>query len=70
MTVGTTVQPKGITFPQTASSCIGPLVRLGKLARRWGVRLRQSYLRDGKLALMKPQRYAYAPNSSGGIGAK
>jgi IS5 family transposase len=36
------------------------MVRLGKLARRWGIRLRQSYLRVGKLALMKSQRYAHA----------
>src|SRR6185436_14258227 len=31
-----------------------------KLARHWGIRLRQSYLRVGKLALLKSQRYAHA----------
>ena len=60
VTVDTTVQPKAITFPTDGKLLYRAMVRLGKLARRWGIRLRQSYLRVGKLALMKSQRYAHA----------
>jgi transposase, IS5 family len=60
VTVDTTVQPKVITFPTDGKLLYRAMVRLGKLARRCGIRLRQSYLRVGKLALMKSQRYAHA----------
>jgi transposase, IS5 family len=60
VTVDTTVQPKAITFPTDGKLLYRAMVRLGKLARRCGIRLRQSYLRVGKLALMKSQRYAHA----------
>jgi transposase, IS5 family len=60
VTVDTTVQPKAITFPTDGKLIYRAMVRLRKLARRWGVELRQSYLRVGKLALIKSQRYAHA----------
>ena len=60
VTVDTTVQPKAITFPTDGKLLYRAIVRLAKLARRCGIRLRQSYLRVGKLALMKSQRYAHA----------
>jgi IS5 family transposase len=59
-TVDTTVQPKAITFPTDGKLLYRATLRLAKLARRWGVKLRQSYVRVGKLALMKSQRYAHA----------
>jgi transposase, IS5 family len=58
--VDTTVQPKAIAFPTDAKLLYRATLRLAKLARRWGVKLRQSYVRVGKLALMKSQRYAHA----------
>jgi IS5 family transposase len=58
--VDTTVQPKAVTFPTDAKLLYRATQRLAKQARRWGVRLRQSYVRVGKLALMKSQRYAHA----------
>jgi IS5 family transposase len=58
--VNTTVQPKAITFPTDAKLLYRATLRLAKQARRWGVRLRQSYVRVGKLALINSQRYAHA----------
>jgi len=60
VTVDTTVQPKNITFPTDAKLLYASIVRLNRLARRHGVKLRESYLRIGKLALIKSQRYAHA----------
>jgi IS5 family transposase len=60
VTIDTTVQPKAITFPTDAKLIYRAMVRLGALARRYGVKLRQSYVRVGKLALIKSQRYAHA----------
>jgi len=60
VTVDTTVQPKAITFPTDAKLTYRAIVRLGALARKHGVKLRQSYVRVGKLALIKAQRYAHA----------
>ena len=60
VTVDTTAQPKAITFPTDGKLLYRAMVRLGMLARRCGIRLMQSYLRAGKLALMKSQRYAHA----------
>lgn len=58
VTVDTTVQPKNITFPTDAKLLYASIVRLGSLCRRHGVKLRQSYVRVGKFALIKAQRYA------------
>lgn len=60
VTVDTTVQPKNIAFPTDAKLLYTSLKRLGRLARHHGVTLRQSYVRVGKLALIKAQRYAHA----------
>ena len=60
VTVDTTVQPKAIAFPTDAKLIYKAIVMLGREARRYGIKLRQSYVRVGKLALIKAQRYAHA----------
>jgi transposase, IS5 family len=56
----TTVQPKNVTFPTEAKLANRAREKLVKLAKKTGVTLRQSYVRVGKLALIKHQRYAHA----------
>ena len=51
---------KAITIPTDGKLLYRAMVRLAKLARRSGIRLSQSYVRVGKLALMTSQRYAHA----------
>jgi IS5 family transposase len=58
--VDTTVQEKAVAFPTDAKLLARSRIRLVRLARRLGVRLRQSYTRVGKAALIKHQRYAHA----------
>jgi IS5 family transposase len=58
--VDTTVQPKAIMFPTDARLMHRARERLVRLAHRHGVRLRQSYARVGKTALIRHQRYAHA----------
>ena len=58
--VDTTVQPKAIAFPTDAKLAHRARERLARLAEKYGVRLRQSYKRVGKFALIKQQRYAHA----------
>jgi IS5 family transposase len=58
--VDTTVQPKAVAFPTEAKLLHRARERLVKLAKRHGVKLRQSYERLGKLMLIKQQRYAHA----------
>ena len=58
--VDTTVQPKNITFPTDAKLLNRAREKLVRLAKKMGVALRQSYVRVGKLALIKHQRYAHA----------
>jgi IS5 family transposase len=58
--VDTTVQPKAIMFPTDARLMHRARERLVRLAQRHGVRLRQSYARVGKAALIRHQRYAHA----------
>jgi transposase, IS5 family len=60
VTVDTTVQPKAITFPTDAKLLHAAIKGLNRLARRYGVRLRQSYLRIAKQAAMMAGRYAHA----------
>ena len=60
VTVDTTVQPKAITFPTDAKLLHAAIRGLNRLARRHGVRLRQSYLRIAKQAAMMAGRYAHA----------
>ena len=58
--VDTTVQPKNVAHPTDAKLLNRARERLIGLAKKHGVRLRQSYARVGKLALIKQQRYAHA----------
>jgi IS5 family transposase len=60
VTVDTTVQPKAITFPTDAKLLHAAIKGLNRLARRHGVRLRQSYSRVAKTAAMMAGRYAHA----------
>jgi transposase, IS5 family len=58
--IDTTVQPKNITFPTDAKLLNRAREKLVRLAGFLGVKLRQSYQRVGKFALIKHQRYAHA----------
>jgi len=58
--VDTTVQPKAVAFPTDAKLMHRARERLVRLAKQHGVRLRQSYERVGKHALIAHQRYAHA----------
>jgi transposase, IS5 family len=58
--IDTTVQPKAVAFPTDARLMHRARERLVRLARKHGVRLRQSYARVGKRALIAYQRYAHA----------
>src|ERR1700684_1092782 len=60
VTVDTTVPPKAITLPTDAKLLHAAIRGLNRLARRHGVRLRQSYLRIAKGAAMMAGRYAPA----------
>ena len=54
------MQPKAITFPTDAKLLHAAIKGLNRLARKHGVRLRQSYLRIAKHAAMMAGRYAHA----------
>jgi IS5 family transposase len=58
--VDTTVQPKAVAHPTDAKLMHRARENLVKLAKETGVRLRQSYERVGKRALIAHQRYAHA----------
>ena len=58
--VDTTVQEKNAAFPTDAKLINRARVRLVKQAKAAGIKLRQSYARVGKRALIKHQRYAHA----------
>jgi IS5 family transposase len=58
--VDTTVQPKNVTFPTDAKLLNRAREKLVRLAKLSGVKLRQSYARVGKFALIQHQRYAHA----------
>src|SRR6187431_1482058 len=60
VTVDTTVQPKNITFPTDAKLLHAAIKGLNRLAKKHGVRLRQSYIRIAKRAAMMAGRYAHA----------
>lgn len=60
LSVDTTVQPKNVMFPTDAKLLHRARERLVRLARANGVTLRQTYVRVGKYALIKHQRYAHA----------
>ncbi len=58
--VDTTVQPKNVMFPTDARLLNRAREILVRLAQRRGIKLRQSYARVGKFALIQHQRYAHA----------
>jgi IS5 family transposase len=58
--VDTTVQPKNVMFPTDAKLLNRAREILVRLAGKHGVDLRQSYVRVGKYALIRHQRYAHA----------
>src|SRR5436309_12162442 len=58
--VDTSVQPKAVAFPTDVRLMHRALCRLARLAKRHRIKLRQSYRRVGKFALIKQQRYAHA----------
>jgi len=58
--VDTTVQPKNVMFPTDAKLLNRARELLVRLAKGAGIKLRQSYGRVGKFALIKHQRYAHA----------
>jgi IS5 family transposase len=60
VTVDTTVQPKDVTFPTDVKLLHAAIKGLNHLARKYGVPLRQSYLRVAKRAAMMAGRYAHA----------
>lgn len=60
ITVDTTVQPKNITFPTDAKLLHAAIKGLNRMAKKHGVRLRQSYVRIAQRAAMMAGRYAHA----------
>jgi len=60
ITVDTTVQPKNVTHPTDAKLMLKAIEQLGRLARKHGVALRQSYVRVAKRAALMAGRYAHA----------
>jgi transposase, IS5 family len=58
--VDTTVQPKNVMFPTDAKLLNRAREILVRLAQKQGIKLRQSYARVGKFALIAHQRYAHA----------
>lgn len=58
--IDTTVQEKAIAFPTDAKLYQKLRARLVKEAKDRGIHLRQSYVRLGKIALVKQSRYAHA----------
>jgi len=60
VTVDTTVQPKAISFPTDAKLLHAAIKGLNRMAKKHGVRLRQSYIRIAKRAAMMAGRYAHA----------
>ena len=58
--VDTTVAEKNIAFPTDAKLIHRARERLVRQAQEAGIDLRQSYVRVGKYALIKHQRYAHA----------
>lgn len=58
--VDSTVQEKAIRYPTDARLYHRSIERLGKAAKAQGIKLRQSYVRVSKKALIKQGRYAHA----------
>ena len=58
--VDTTVQEKAIMFPTDTKLCHRMRIHLVQAAKKRGVKLRQTYLRLGKIAFIMQGRYAHA----------
>lgn len=58
--VDTTVQEKNITHPTDSKLYYTAIVKLGRAAKRRGVKLRQTYVRVAKRAAIMVSRYAHA----------
>lgn len=58
--VDTTVQPKAIAFPTDTRLYYKMILALGRLAKKGGIELRQSYVRISKRLQMMQSRYAHA----------
>ena len=58
--VDTTVQEKAVTYPTDAKLYHQMRIVLVRLAKQRGIALRQSYVRVGKRAFIKQNRYAHA----------
>jgi len=58
--VDTTVQEKNITYPTDSKLLYRAICKLAKAAKHRGIRIRQSYLRVGKIAAVMAARYAHA----------
>jgi IS5 family transposase len=58
--VDTTVQEKNITHPTDSKLYHTAIVKLGRAAKKRGVKLRQTYVRVAKKAAIKVSRYAHA----------
>jgi len=58
--VDTTVQEKNITYPTDSKLMYRSIQKLVKAAQSRSIKLRQSYLRVGKIAAVKASRYAHA----------
>ena len=60
ITVDTTVQPKAIAYPTDGRLYLKALMALVRLAKRFGIELRQSHTRLAKAAALRVGRYAHA----------
>lgn len=58
--VDTTVQEKNITYPTDSKLLYRAIEKLADAARSRGLKLRQSYVRVGKIAEVQASRYAHA----------
>jgi IS5 family transposase len=58
--IDSTVQEKNISYPTDAKLYYKGILLLGKLAKRLGIKLRQSYKYEGKRLLIKYGRYNHA----------
>ena len=56
----TTVQEKAITFPTDSKLRYKAILSLVKIAKKNGIKLRQTYVRVGKIAVVKSSRYRHA----------
>ena len=58
--VDSTVQEKNITYPTDAKQLYKAILKAGKLARLYGISIRQSYFRKAKKAMIMAGRYSHA----------